>query len=167
MKNYFIPDAIHKSIYDIPPDFFMKHRIKAIVCDIDNTLIPYEKEEPDEKIRIWLKGISDMGIGIALASNNRKKRVDRFNRELGCFSVSNAGKPSRRAIRRAMAHFCVEAREICLIGDQIFTDVLAAKRAGCHAVLVEPICDKADVFTKMKRFMEKPFKSKFYKNKSN
>jgi predicted HAD superfamily phosphohydrolase YqeG len=48
-------------------------------------------------------------------------------------------------------------------GDQIFTDVWAAHNAGIRAVLVEPINDKKDPFTKFKRLLEKPFIKKYEK----
>ena len=161
MRRYFTADAFYKTVYDIPPDFFAERGIVAILSDIDNTLIPYEEEEPNEHIRAWLKDLYDRGIRVAFASNNHRPRVEKFNRTLGLFAVSNAAKPSRRAVKKVLSQFGVKREQLCLIGDQIFTDVLAAKRAGCTCVLVEPIRDKKDPFTRLKRFFERPFKSQF------
>ena len=47
------------------------------------------------------------------------------------------------------------------MGDQIFTDVLAARLAGVRAALVPPIKDKTDLFTKFKRLLEKPILKKY------
>ena len=161
MKRYFTADAFYKTIYDIPPDFFAEHGISAILSDIDNTLIPYEEEEPGEHIRAWLDALARQGIRVAVASNNRRPRVEKFNQTLGLFAVSNAAKPSRRAVKAVLSHFGIGREQLCLIGDQIFTDVMAAKRAGCMCILVEPIRDKRDPFTRLKRYLERPFKGEF------
>ena len=47
------------------------------------------------------------------------------------------------------------------MGDQVFTDVWAAHNAGIKAILVPPIKDKTDLFTKLKRLLEKPFLKKY------
>ena len=56
-----------------------------------------------------------------------------------------------------------DAGNTILMGDQIFTDVWAAHNAKIKAILVPPINDKKDVFTKFKRLLEKPFLKKYYK----
>ena len=50
-----------------------------------------------------------------------------------------------------------------LMGDQVFTDVWAAHNTGIRAILVPPIKDKTDVFTKFKRLLEKPILKKYRK----
>ena len=52
-----------------------------------------------------------------------------------------------------------------LMGDQVFTDVWAAKNAGIKAILVPPIRDKRDIFTRFKRLLEKPILKKYEKKK--
>ncbi len=44
-----------------------------------------------------------------------------------------------------------------ILGDQIFTDCLAAKRLGMKAYIVPPIKDKKNLFFRFKRLLEKPF----------
>ena len=41
------------------------------------------------------------------------------------------------------------------IGDQIFTDVLGAKRAGLYAIMVKPIHPKEEIQIVLKRYLEK------------
>ena len=48
-----------------------------------------------------------------------------------------------------------------LMGDQVFTDVWAARNAGIKAALVPPINDKKDILTKFKRLLEKPVLRKY------
>ena len=49
------------------------------------------------------------------------------------------------------------------MGDQVFTDVWAARNAGIRVILVPPIKDKTDVFTKFKRLLERPVMRKYRK----
>ena len=56
--------------------------------------------------------------------------------------------------------------EAALMGDQIFTDVWAARNAGIRAILVPPIKDKRDILTRTKRLLEKPIIKK-YKRRNN
>ena len=41
------------------------------------------------------------------------------------------------------------------IGDQIFTDMWGANRAGIHTVLVKPIGKKEEIQIVLKRYLEK------------
>ena len=47
--------------------------------------------------------------------------------------------------------------DTAVLGDQIFTDVLAGKRLGLRCILVKPIKDKKSLFFFFKRLLEKPF----------
>lgn len=157
MKNYFVPDFMFGSIYDITPDFFISENIKALVLDIDNTLVTYGMEEPTEDVISWIRSMESAGLKISIASNNHKERVDRFNEKLGVLTMYESGKPSRKAVRTACASFSVKPSECAVIGDQIFTDVLCASRAGALSVLVTPLKYKENLFFKFKRLCEKPF----------
>ena len=47
-------------------------------------------------------------------------------------------------------------KEITLfVGDQIFTDILGAKRAGLYTILVSPIHPKEEIQIVLKRYLEK------------
>ena len=41
------------------------------------------------------------------------------------------------------------------IGDQIFTDVLGAKRAGRYTIMVKPIHPKEEIQIVLKRYLER------------
>jgi predicted HAD superfamily phosphohydrolase YqeG len=54
-----------------------------------------------------------------------------------------------------------------LMGDQVFTDVWAARNSGIKAALVPPINDKKDIFTKFKRLLEKPILRRYERKMRN
>lgn len=159
-----VPDFVFSSVYDITPDFFIEQGITAIVSDIDNTLVTYDDEKPTEQLEKWLKALKENGITVAFVSNNSHERVRIFNEELGFFAVGKSGKPFKKNVISAIEAMKAEKKNACIIGDQIFTDVLAGRNAKIRTVLVPPIKDKTDVFTKFKRLLEKPLLKSYKKH---
>lgn len=157
MKNYFIPNHMFESIYDITPEFISSLGVRTVVLDIDNTLVTYGMAEPTEEVIAWVKKMQENGLLLSIASNNHAPRVEKFNEKLGLFTMCESGKPSTKAVKAACAHFGTEPRECAVIGDQIFTDVLCASRSGAVSILVKPIPYPENLFFKFKRVCEKPF----------
>ena len=152
MKNYsFVPDFMFENALDIGPEFLIARGIRAVVLDIDNTLVTYGVAEPTEEVIAWIDSLKAAGLGVAIASNNHAPRVELFNQKIGVFATCESKKPSAKAVKAACEHFGLKPEETAVIGDQIFTDVLAARRAGIRAFLVDPIKDKTDIFTRLKR----------------
>lgn len=166
MRKYFLPDFMFDSIYEITPDFLHEKKIEALVLDIDNTLVTYGISEPTAEVKSWVDFMKKNGIKIAIASNNKKERVELFNREMQVLASYSSKKPSRRSVFAACRHFNVMPEKTAVIGDQIFTDVLCAKRAGAVGILVTPLKYKENLFFRFKRFFERPFIS-YYKKKNN
>ena len=49
---------------------------------------------------------------------------------------------------------CTE-KDSLFVGDQLFTDVWGAKRAGMYTILVQPIHPKEEIQIVLKRYLEK------------
>lgn len=163
LKNL-MPDGMFESFRDITPEMLCEMGIKAILLDIDNTLVTYDDPEPTEDVLAWLDGMKSAGIKAAFVSNNESpERVDVFNRELGLYATSRSKKPFPVGFRRAMRALDVKPCECLAIGDQIFTDVWGAKNAGARAFLVPPIKDRTDWFFRLKRRLEAPIIRKYKK----
>ena len=157
MRNLFVPDYMFDNIYQITPEFMRSIGVRAVVLDIDNTLVTYAVEEPTEEVIAWVRKMQEGGLSLSIASNNHGPRVEKFNEKLGLFVMCESKKPSRKAVKQACAHFGTKPREVALIGDQIFTDVLCASRSGSVAILVTPIPYDENLFFRFKRVCEKPF----------
>ncbi len=155
--KFFRPDMAFNDIYLITPQLLGEMGIKGVVFDIDNTIAPYEILRPTQTMNDYFAALRDAGIKIAFVSNNKGDRVKTFNEGLGLFYVCKAGKPSPKGVRKCIQHFGLKNEQVLAIGDQIFTDCLAAHRAGIKFFIVKPIKDKKTLFFRMKRFMEKPF----------
>lgn len=163
MLEKFVPDGIYDKFDDITPEYLSGIGIRAVISDIDNTLAPYEVEEPTDRIADWISSLLAAGIRVALISNNGAERVERFNRSLGLPAYPDAGKPKRKYILIAMKELGAAPEETLVLGDQVFTDVFAGKRVGAKAFFVPPIRDKKTLFFRFKRFMERPFIKRYYK----
>lgn len=155
LKDHFIPDHYFPSVLRIKPDFFAENNIKCLICDIDNTLAAYEEEVPIKKVKDWLDKTEASGVRIALISNNSEKRVYMFNSVLGYLYVSRAGKPFTRGLKKLLKQTGVKKEETAVLGDQIFTDVLCAKKAGVRAILVNSIDTSKRPFLKFKKRIER------------
>ena len=163
MFGYFTPDIIYDTVYDIDFDLLIEKNIKGLIFDIDNTLVSYKQEKPTENVINLMDKLKSENFEICFVSNNHKQRVDIFNDKFGFFSFPKAGKPSVKYIKKALKSMNLTNKEVALIGDQLFTDVTAAKRAKIMAVLVTPIEPVETMFFKFKRFMEKPFIKRYYR----
>lgn len=158
-----IPDRIFADIYEITPDYLISIGIKALVLDIDNTLVTYDDPEPTPSVLRWFKAMNEKGIQISFVSNNHAERVELFNKNLGYFAKADAKKPFGKYIREAMRYMGTTPENTLFIGDQIFTDIFAGKCQGLRAFLVPPIKDKTTLFFRTKRFLEIPLVNHYYR----
>ena len=163
MKKIFLPDFIFNSYSDLTPQFLLGRNIDTLVLDIDNTLVPYEVDKPTKELYEWFSSLEENGIRVAFVSNNDKKRVELFNEELLYTAFYKSKKPLLGTVKKVMNILGAVPQKTLLMGDQIFTDILAGNRMGFYTALLPPIKDKTDLFTKFKRAMEKPIIRKYHK----
>ena len=163
-KSLFIPDHYFDTVYDVTTELLSGAGIRGVILDIDNTLVPYEIPEPTAEVRSWLSQLWEAGIKTAFVSNNHKDRVELFNKTLGCPAFYDSGKPLKKSCRAALAALGTSPEETAMIGDQVFTDVLAGGIAGLGmAILVKPIKDKTSLFFRFKRLLERPVLASYNK----
>lgn len=161
--SFGVPDYIFRDYLSVTPEFLKSLGIKIVICDIDNTIAPYEIAEPDATIGAWFSSMKDAGIQFVFVSNNHSTRADLFNRTLGLRVYANAKKPLTGALTRALADAGLTAKEAASLGDQVFTDILAGQFKGFTTILVPPIKDKTNFFFRMKRFLERPFIASYFR----
>jgi HAD superfamily phosphatase (TIGR01668 family) len=75
-----------------------------------------------------------------LFSNNpSRSRIGAVAEQLGVTFTTSAGKPRRAPLRRVLEELAMPAGEVAIVGDRVFTDVLAGNRLGLYTVLVKPV----------------------------
>ena len=156
-----VPDYYFDTFDLCTADFLQAIGVKGIILDVDNTLEPYENPLPSDKVLIWLDSLKSAGIGAAIVSNNNGERINLFNSDIKLPAYYKAGKPFKKNLVRAMSDLGTDKTNTVMMGDQILTDVWAARNAGVRAILVPPIKDKRDLFTRFKRFLERPIMRKY------
>ena len=166
MSLKFVPDYRFERFDKATAEFLLSKGVRGIILDIDNTLEPYENPVPGPHVLAWLRSLADVGIKSAIVSNNGKERVELFNKEIGMPAYYKSGKPFKKKLLMAMADMGTDKSNTILMGDQVFTDVWGAHNAGIPAILVPPIKDKRDLFTRFKRLLEKPFLKKYERRKN-
>ena len=153
------PDHCFDSILHISFDFLKRHDLRGLALDLDNTLAPYKQSRVMPAVAAWIANLKRQGIGLAVLSNARKERVAAFCAPLGLPYVSKAGKPGIGGFRRVSKLLRLEPEQIGMVGDQLFTDMLGARRGGFSAIFVKPLNLK-NPFYRLRHMVETPFLKK-------
>ena len=165
IKKYFYPDLRFCGVCDIDVARLKDAGIRYAILDIDNTLVPYTSPEPDEYAMCFLDKLTQNGISFCFVSNNNQERVDLFNKKIGAKTFPKGKKPLLYGVNKALKSFGANNKNTVLIGDQVFTDVCAGKRAKMLTILVDPILEVDTLFFKTKRYFEKKIIKSYEKNK--
>ena len=155
MCKRFIPFAHAQSIYEVPSDFFVKNGVSLLLIDLDNTLDSYRLRKPTERAVNVIKAIKATGVAPVIVSNNREKRVKGYADEAGVECIFSAHKPFSRRIRNFLKEKGVSSDEVMLVGDQLMTDVLAAKGAHIRVLLTEKVVKEDQWTTHINRLFDR------------
>lgn len=128
-----------RAIHDIDIDRLEVAGIKCILFDRDNTVVPRDTGEAPAEALAWLDEVRRRGMSVCMVSNNfHTDQVEASAAKLGCDVVHHAMKPAPFAVWKALKLMGATKSEAVLIGDQVFTDVMAGNFAGIRTILVEP-----------------------------
>ena len=123
----------------LTPAIAQKYSLKGLILDVDETLVPLNETDITPELRTWMEELRQI-TAIWLVSNNiSENRIGRIARALGVPYLSGAAKPSRRKLRQALAQMELPINEVAMVGDRLFTDILAGNRLGLFTILVEPM----------------------------
>ena len=166
MKKIY-PMAYYNSVLDITIGFLLKNKIKALILDVDNTLIDYNKNLSEEIIK-WSHDLQGQGIKMYILSNtNKKEKVEQVAKKLEIPYEYFAKKPSKKGFLKVQNNLNIKPENIAVIGDQIFTDVIGGNRCNMFTILVDPLDKKDFWYTAWKRPIEDKIKKKIIKGEKN
>lgn len=154
MLQRFYPKEYLNSTYEI--DFEARYRqgYRGIIFDIDNTLVPHGLPADARAIALF-KRLKETGYQVTMLSNNKEPRVKMFCDAVDAPYIYKAGKPNPDKYRQAMKDMGTNEKNTLFVGDQIFTDVWGANKAGIYSILVKPIHPKEEIQIVLKRYLEK------------
>lgn len=166
----YLPNHYQQSIFEIDFLVLQKEKIKVLMIDLDNTLVPYDVKRPSKEVIKLLEELQTLNFTIIIMSNNSQKRVAEFLTGLPYLFVAKAHKPLKKAYRKALKLLPTQhqTNEIAVIGDQIITDVLGGNKMDFYTILVDPILKQSDVWTtKFNRFLARRVVRKIAKRYPN
>lgn len=150
----FYPNEYLRSAYEIDYEALYREGYRGIIFDIDNTLVPHGAPADERSIELFER-LRKIGFETMLLSNNKEPRVKMFNDKVHSRYLFKAGKPSVRGYQEAMRHMHTDVETTVFVGDQLFTDVWGARKAGIWSVLVMPIHKKEEIQIILKRRLER------------
>lgn len=154
MFDMFFPDKYVASTYVIDFEQLYKQGYRGLIFDIDNTLVPHGAPADKRALELFSR-LKKIGFKCCLISNNQEPRVKRFNQDIQVDYIYDAHKPSTKNYLKAMEIMGTDRGNSLFIGDQLFTDVWGAKRAGIGNILVKPIHPKEEIQIVLKRYLER------------
>lgn len=159
------PNEHFDKVEQITIEFLQKNKIKALILDVDNTLIDYNRKM-EESIIDWAKKMKGQGIKLYILSNtNHKEKVEEVANRLEIPYQNLAKKPLKMGFLKVQKELAEKPENIGVVGDQIFTDVIGGNHCNMFTILVEPIDKKDFWYTAWKRPLENKIKEN-YKQKT-
>ena len=162
----FFPGEYLDSTYVIDFDKLYNDGYRAVILDVDNTLVPHG-EPADERAKALFAHLKELGFSCMLLSNNKEPRVKSFNDVVQVNYIYKANKPFTANYKKAMEIMGTTTENTLFVGDQIFTDVMGGNMAGIRTILVKPIHPKEEIQIVLKRKLEKIVLYFYKKQKRN
>lgn len=134
LKRYY-PGATAESVFDIDYQKLYDLGYRALLFDVDNTLVHHGDAVTDEVERLFCD-IHKIGLKTLLLSNNSEQRLALFSRNLNTLYIAEAQKPKPDSYLKAAELLGEEKERVLCIGDQVFTDILGANNSGIDSILV-------------------------------
>jgi len=142
---------------ELDPKLLYNEGIKLVVLDLDNTISPYGSFEVEEELKAWIKSTKMLGIDVVVLSNTWYLRALVSSIIVRVPVYYMALKPLPFALWKIIMEYGYSPEEVCVVGDQIFTDILLARIVGSSYVYVKPLSSKDGPHTRIFRLLEKSF----------
>ena len=161
------PNIYYSNVNEIKIGFLIKNKIKALILDVDNTLIDRNKNLSKEIIE-WSNELQGQGIKMYILSNtNKKEKVRAVAEKLSIPYEMFAKKPFKKGFLKIQKILNIKPENIAVVGDQLFTDIIGGNRCNMFTILVDPVDKKDYWYTAWKRPIENKIKQKIKKGELN
>ena len=138
------PDLILEgSVLSLTPEILQQYHLKGLVLDVDETLVPLKLAKASVELLQWVDDIRKVAALWLVSNNLSETRISSIAKSLDVPYIAGAAKPSRRGLRQAVNAMNLPVEQVAMVGDRLFTDVLAGNRLGMFTILVDPMVDSA------------------------
>lgn len=132
------PTLRYRSVLDIPLEWFYHDDMKLVILDLDDTIAGRHHSDIGAPQEAWIRTIKHHCTVLLISNNPDPKRVAHFANKLGLDYIYNSGKPFiSEKLNDMIKHY--DKEHICVIGDQIITDVILGNNIGCKSIYVNSL----------------------------
>ena len=140
------PDLVlGNSLLSLTPEILKQYQLEGLVLDVDDTLLPMKSSQMCPRLQQQVAQLKDVATIWLVSNNINESRIGAIARALDVPYLAFAGKPFRGKLRQAVAAMNLPPERVGMVGDRLFTDVLAGNRLGMFTILVEPIVEPGKV----------------------
>lgn len=161
--SFLMPDLMLDSVLQITPDLLESLNVSGIILDVDSTLADHNGHIPYKGVAKWLDSMKAHGIKMIILSNNSAERVAPFADSLKLSYTASGAKPFPKGVLRAAEQMGLCVHSTVVVGDQIYTDIMAGNLAKAKTILLPVPSIKENLFFRFKRLMEKPVRNAYIK----
>lgn len=152
-----LPSHRVRAVFDLSPDLLRAWGVEALMLDLDNTLLAWDESDPPPEVGRWLAVMRHSGIPACLVSNSLSRRSREAASLLGLPIAAGRFKPSADKLRKALLILGTPPERTAMVGDQLFTDILAGNRLGVPTILTSPLSPREPLRIHMVRALERLF----------
>lgn len=134
------------SVLDLTPEILARYQIEGLVLDVDDTIVPIGSRFAQPELTLWIEEIRLIAPLWLVTNNPSQVRIGAIADSLSLPYFLSAAKPSRRKLRQAVVAMNMQPARVAMVGDRVFTDILAGNRLGMFTILIEPIVSKDSTF---------------------
>lgn len=161
---FLLPTVAVSKIVEITPELLQTIAVKGLILDVDNTLAGHGDHVPFAGTIEWSHKMRKSGIRLIIVSNNTRTRVAPFAAQYDLPFLSRAMKPLPPAYRKACRQMQLNPRQVAVVGDQVFTDVLGANLSFVKSILLKPVTIEQSRSFRIRREWEKKIRKKIEMN---
>lgn len=144
-----------KDLLSIDYHRLKKQGIKCLLLDFDNTILErYNNKLNPQYEELFTKLKRNFKL-IIVSNSIHKSKLEKFKNNYDIPYNYMSFKPYSLGFNRVEKQYNLKKEEICVIGDQVLTDVKGALKKGYYSILIDPINYDEHIFTRINRLREK------------
>ena len=124
-------------IYAISQYELQKKGIHCLLLDVDGPLVNRNSTKIPKAVKNWIIESKKLFSLYLISNNPSKKRIAKIANELNLKYKYNSSKPRTKVTLSAIKEIGQEPKNIAIIGDRIFTDIIVGNRCDIKTILVK------------------------------
>ena len=124
-------------IYEISHLKLKNKGIKSLLIDVDGTLLSRQTTLISLEVKNWIKESKKLFSLYLISNNPSNERIRKIANELDIRYKSNALKPRKKITLDVISEINEDSKNIAIIGDRIFTDIIVGNRCNIQTILVK------------------------------